>query len=145
HSFTGARAGRIATMSQDWPASPRVSRSNSGLADHRPLCDSLHSSLSQKMLYDESVFSVYAPESPEGALISRWSFGEGATIVRRNHARALVGAVEEWLHEERLSVSPYGAADQRRMFTPDRIAIETLMALWLRSDARPGIPSQVTR
>src|SRR5215475_8379768 len=29
-----------------------------------------------------------------------------------------------WLHEERSSVSPYGAADQRTMFTPDRIAIE---------------------
>ncbi len=31
-----------------------------------------------------------------------------------------------WLHEERASVSPYGAADQRTMFTPDRIAIEKL-------------------
>ena len=30
------------------------------------------------------------------------------------------------LHEERSSVSPYGAAAQRTMFTPDRIAIERL-------------------
>src|SRR5215469_12727376 len=29
-----------------------------------------------------------------------------------------------WLHEERSSVSPYGAPDQRTMFTPERIAIE---------------------
>jgi hypothetical protein len=31
-----------------------------------------------------------------------------------------------WLHEQRSSVSPYGAPDQRTMFTPDRIAIEKL-------------------
>ena len=31
-----------------------------------------------------------------------------------------------WLHEQRSSVAPYGAADQRTMFTPDRIAIEKL-------------------
>ncbi len=31
-----------------------------------------------------------------------------------------------WLHEERSSVLPYGAPDQRTMFTPDRIAIEKL-------------------
>jgi hypothetical protein len=31
-----------------------------------------------------------------------------------------------WLREERSSVSPYGAPDQRTMFTPDRIAIEKL-------------------
>src|SRR5580700_10098164 len=31
-----------------------------------------------------------------------------------------------WLHEERSSVSPYGAPDQCTMFTPDRIAIERL-------------------
>jgi hypothetical protein len=30
------------------------------------------------------------------------------------------------LHEERSSVLPYGAPDQRTMFTPDRIAIEKL-------------------
>ena len=31
-----------------------------------------------------------------------------------------------WLHEERSSVTPYGAPDQRTAFTPDRIAIEKL-------------------
>src|SRR6202047_3858627 len=31
-----------------------------------------------------------------------------------------------WLHEERSSVVPYGAPDQRTMFTPERIAIEKL-------------------
>ncbi len=31
-----------------------------------------------------------------------------------------------WLHEERSSVFPYGAPDQRTIFTPDRIAIEKL-------------------
>jgi hypothetical protein len=31
-----------------------------------------------------------------------------------------------WLHEERSSVLPHGAPDQRTMFTPDRIAIEKL-------------------
>lgn len=31
-----------------------------------------------------------------------------------------------WLHEERSSVSPFGAPDQRTMFTPERIAIEKL-------------------
>jgi len=31
-----------------------------------------------------------------------------------------------WLQEERLSVQPYGAPDQRTMFIPERIAIEKL-------------------
>jgi hypothetical protein len=31
-----------------------------------------------------------------------------------------------WLHEERSSVSPYGAPDQLTVFTPDRNAIEKL-------------------
>jgi TPR repeat protein len=31
-----------------------------------------------------------------------------------------------WLHEERSSVFPYGASDQRTAFTPERIAIEKL-------------------
>jgi hypothetical protein len=29
-----------------------------------------------------------------------------------------------WLHEERASVAPFGAPDQRSMFTPERVAIE---------------------
>ena len=31
-----------------------------------------------------------------------------------------------WLHQERSSVSPFGAPDQRTMFTPENIAIEKL-------------------
>jgi hypothetical protein len=31
-----------------------------------------------------------------------------------------------WLHEQRASVHPFGAPDQRTMFTPDHIAIEKL-------------------
>jgi hypothetical protein len=57
-----------------------------------------------------------------------------ATIVSGGGFFALKGVVQDsnprrmtvWLHEERSSVSPYGAADQRTMFTPDRIAIEKL-------------------
>jgi hypothetical protein len=32
-----------------------------------------------------------------------------------------------WLHEERSSVWPFGASDQRTMFTPDRVAIENAL------------------
>ena len=57
-----------------------------------------------------------------------------ATIVSGGGFFALKGLVQDssprrmtvWLHEERSSVSPYGAADQRTMFTPDRVAIEKL-------------------
>jgi hypothetical protein len=31
-----------------------------------------------------------------------------------------------WLHEERSSVLPYGAPDQRTMFTPEQVAVEKL-------------------
>jgi hypothetical protein len=31
-----------------------------------------------------------------------------------------------WLHEERSSVFPFGASDQRTMFTPETIGIEKL-------------------
>src|SRR5215471_2486011 len=31
-----------------------------------------------------------------------------------------------WLHEERSSVHPFGAPDQRTIFTPERIAIEKI-------------------
>jgi len=34
------------------------------------------------VLYDERIFGVHAPESREGAVISRWNFGEGGRIVR---------------------------------------------------------------
>ena len=33
-----------------------------------------------------------------------------------------------WLHEERSSVLPYGAPDQRTMFTPDRLLSRSSMA-----------------
>ena len=57
-----------------------------------------------------------------------------ATIVSGGGFFALKGLMQDssprrmrvWLHEERSSVSPFGAADQRTMFTPDRIAIEKL-------------------
>ena len=55
-----------------------------------------------------------------------------ASIVSGGGLFALKGLLQDpdprrmtvWLHEERSSVMPYGAADQRTMFTPDRIAIE---------------------
>ncbi len=57
-----------------------------------------------------------------------------ATIVSGGGLFALKGILQDanprrmtvWLHEERSSVTPYGAPDQRTMFTPDRIAIEKL-------------------
>src|ERR1700751_3354119 len=57
-----------------------------------------------------------------------------ATIVSGCGFFALKGVLQDanprrmtvWLHEERSSVSPYGAPDQRTIFTPDRIAIEQL-------------------
>jgi hypothetical protein len=57
-----------------------------------------------------------------------------ATIVSGGGFFALKGTPQDaeprrmtvWLHEERSSVTPYGAPDQRTMFTPERIAIEKL-------------------
>ncbi len=57
-----------------------------------------------------------------------------ANIVTGGGFFALKGLIQDsdprrmtvWLHEERSSVLPYGAADQRTMFTPERIAIEKL-------------------
>jgi hypothetical protein len=66
----------------------------------------------------------------------RWHWYEKveATIVSGGGFFALRGVPQDanprrmtvWLHEERSSVSPYGAPDQRTMFTPERIAIEKL-------------------
>jgi hypothetical protein len=66
----------------------------------------------------------------------RWHWNEKveATIVSGGGFFALKGVPQDanprrmtvWLHEERSSVSPYGAPDQRTMFTPERIAIEKL-------------------
>jgi hypothetical protein len=57
-----------------------------------------------------------------------------ATIVSGGGLFPLKGVVQDlhprrmtvWLHEARASVSPYGAPDQRTMFTPGRVAIEKL-------------------
>ena len=57
-----------------------------------------------------------------------------ATIVTGGGLFPLKGVLQDrnprrmtvWLHEERASVTPYGAPDQRTMFTPDRVAIEKL-------------------
>ena len=68
--------------------------------------------------------------------LERWRSYDNveATIVSGGGFFALKGVLQDanprrmtvWLHEERSSVMPYGAPDQRTMFTPDRIAIEKL-------------------
>ena len=68
--------------------------------------------------------------------MNRWNRYEKVegTIVSGGGLFPLKGVVQDanpsrmtvWLHEERSSVFPYGAADQRTMFTPERIAIEKL-------------------
>jgi hypothetical protein len=68
--------------------------------------------------------------------MDRWRGYEkvDATIVTGGGFFALKGLLQDpdprrmtvWLHEERSSVQPYGAPDQRTMFTPDRIAVEKL-------------------
>ena len=68
--------------------------------------------------------------------MGRWNSYEKveATIVSGGGFFPLKGLVQDaeprrmtvWLHEQRSSVQPYGAADQRTMFTPQRIAIEKL-------------------
>ena len=57
-----------------------------------------------------------------------------ATIVSGGGLFPLKGLIQDpnprrmsvWLHEERSSVFPYGASDQRTVFTIERIAIEKL-------------------
>jgi hypothetical protein len=68
--------------------------------------------------------------------MDRWNKYEKveATIVSGGGFFPLKGVIQDadprrmavWLHQERSSVSPYGAPDQRTMFTPQRIAIEKL-------------------
>ena len=68
--------------------------------------------------------------------MDRWNGHEKveATIVSGGGFFALKGVLQDsnprsmtvWLHDERSSVLPYGAPDQRTMFTPERIAIERL-------------------
>ena len=68
--------------------------------------------------------------------LNRWNNYQKveAAIVTGGGFFALKGMLQDstprrmsvWLHEERSSVLPFGAPDQRTMFTPDRIAIEKL-------------------
>src|SRR5687767_12251884 len=68
--------------------------------------------------------------------LDRWKTFErvDATIVSGGGFFALKSVPQDaeprqmtaWLHEEKSSVLPFGAPDQRSMFTPDRIAIEKL-------------------
>jgi hypothetical protein len=68
--------------------------------------------------------------------MDRWNGYEKveAAIVTGGGFFALKGVLQDsnprrmtvWLHEERSSVLPYGAPDQRTMFTPERIAIEKI-------------------
>jgi hypothetical protein len=68
--------------------------------------------------------------------VDRWRDYEKveATIVAGGGFYPLKGMIQDlaprrltaWLHQERSSVLPFGAPDQRTMFTPDRIAIEKL-------------------
>ena len=68
--------------------------------------------------------------------LDRWNEYERveATIVSGGGLFPLKGAPQDstprrmtaWLREERSSVFPYGAPDQRTMFTPHRIAVEKL-------------------
>jgi hypothetical protein len=64
---------------------------------------------------------------------NRWNGYEkvDATIVSGGGFFPLKGVPQDsnprcMIHEERSSVAPYGAPDQRTIFTPDRIAIEKL-------------------
>jgi hypothetical protein len=77
-----------------------------------------------------------------------------ATIVSGGGLFSLKGAPQDsaprrmaaWLHEERSSVTPYGAPNQRTMFTPDRIAIEKLDgAVVAERRARLKTRSRVTK
>jgi len=68
--------------------------------------------------------------------VDRWKRYEKveATIVSGGGLFTLKGVPQDaaqrrmtlWLHEERSSVQPFGAPDQRTMFTLERIAIEKL-------------------
>ena len=68
--------------------------------------------------------------------MDRWKGYEKveATIVSGGGFFSLKGTPQDsaprrmtaWLHEERTSISPYGAPDQRAVSTPERISIERL-------------------
>ena len=50
-----------------------------------------------------------------------------------------------WLYEERSSVLPYGAPDQRTMFTPGRLTIEKLDGTVIAQRSAPKDSSPATR
>jgi len=87
--------------------------------------------------------------------MDRWKGYERveATIVSGGGLFTLKGVTRDsnprrmtvWLHEERSSVAPYGAPDQRTMFTPDRIAIEKINGTLWSSAVRQGIHLLATR
>lgn len=85
--------------------------------------------------------------------LDRWHSQEKveATIVSGGGFFSLKGAPQDssprrmsvWLHQQRSSVLPYGAPDQRTMFTPGRIAIEkldgqTVAERWAPKDSFAG-------
>jgi hypothetical protein len=63
-----------------------------------------------------------AYETVEATIVSGGGFLALKGIAQDSDPRRIVAA----LHEERVSVSPYGADDQRAIFTPDRVAVEKL-------------------
>jgi len=87
--------------------------------------------------------------------MARWREREKveATIVSGGGFFPLKGVIQDsqprrmtvWLHEERSSVLPYGAPDQRTMFTPDWIAIEKLDGTPSPNGATQRIRSPVIR
>ena len=87
--------------------------------------------------------------------IDRWRrFTEvRASIVSGGGLFALKGLPQDsnprrmtvWQHEQRASIRPFGAPDQRTMFTPDRIAIEKLDGTLVAERYAPRIPSPAIR
>ena len=87
--------------------------------------------------------------------IDRWSQYERveATIVSGGGFFRLKGFPQDstprrmtvWLHEKRSSVFPFGAPDQRTMFTPERIAIEKLDGTTIAERHIPETRLLVTR
>ena len=61
-------------------------------------------------------------EKVEATIVSGGGFFPFKGVLQDSNARRMT----VWLHEERASVFPYGAPDQRTVFTPERIAIEKL-------------------
>lgn len=61
-------------------------------------------------------------EKVEANIVSGGGFFPLKGLLQDTDARRMA----VWLHEERSSLLPYGAPDQRTHFTPDRIAVEKL-------------------